>query len=63
MTEERATGVDPVYGMTVDIQHATSVGLATEHEGATYHFCGKGCKLELDDDPGTYLDPSHTPSM
>jgi hypothetical protein len=29
----------------------------------TYYFCGKGCKLEFGDDPGTYLDPSHTPSM
>ena len=32
-------------------------------EISDYFFCGKGCKLEFDDDPERYLDPSYVPSM
>jgi YHS domain-containing protein len=63
MAQEPGTAADPVCGMTVEIQHATAVGLTTEHEGTTYYFCGKGCMLEFRDDPGTYLDSSQKPSM
>ena len=35
--------------------------LTSEYEGTVYYFCGKGCKLDFDDDPETYLDPSYTP--
>ena len=54
---------DPVCGMTVDLVTATSRDLVAEHEGMTYYFCGKGCKLEFGDDPGRYLDPSYVPAM
>ena len=54
---------DPVCGMTVDPDTARGAGLVAEHEGQSYYFCGKGCLLEFRDDPATYLDPSHTPSM
>lgn len=63
MTQEERTATDPVCGMTVEIQHATAVGLTSEHEGTTYYFCGEGCKLEFRDDPGTFLDPQQTPSI
>jgi len=53
-----AVAIDPVCGMEVDMETAT---LKSEHDGTTYYFCGKGCKLDFDDDPGTYLDPSYTP--
>jgi Cu+-exporting ATPase len=55
--------IDPVCGMTVDIVTATARDLVAEHEGMTYYFCGRGCKLEFGEDPGHYLDPSYTPSM
>lgn len=54
---------DPVCGMTVDIATATAGDLVARHEGTTYYFCGRGCKLEFGEDPGRYLDPSYVPSM
>jgi Cu+-exporting ATPase len=54
---------DPVCGMTVDIVTATARDLLAEHEGTTYYFCGRGCKLDFGEDPGKYLDPSYVPSM
>jgi YHS domain-containing protein len=53
-----AVAIDPVCGMEVDTETAT---LTSEHDGTTYYFCGKGCKLDFDEDPGTYLDPGYTP--
>lgn len=55
--------LDPVCGMTVDKVTATARDLVADHEGTTYYFCGRGCKLEFGDDPGRFLDPSYTPSM
>jgi len=57
------SAIDPVCGMTVDIVTATARDLLLEHDGTTYYFCGRGCKLEFGDDPGRFLDPSYTPSM
>jgi len=54
---------DPVCGMDVNPEIASAQGLRSEHEGQTYYFCGKGCKLEFGDDPARYLDPSYSPSM
>jgi YHS domain-containing protein len=55
--------IDPVCGMTVDIARAIEAGLAVEHDGQHYYFCGRGCKLEFEDDPRRYLDPTYQPSM
>jgi YHS domain-containing protein len=55
--------LDPVCGMTVDVEGARSRNLTAEHENATYYFCGRGCKLEFEEDPAKYFDPSYTPSM
>jgi YHS domain-containing protein len=63
MSEQPDQATDPVCGMTVDAKQAKANGLTAEYEGTTYHFCGRGCKLEFQDDPGRYLDPSHQPSM
>jgi YHS domain-containing protein len=52
--------IDPVCGMEVDTR---SSQLSITHEGTVYWFCGRGCLLEFRDDPGTYLDPDHVPSM
>lgn len=54
---------DPVCGMHVDPASAREKGLALEHDGREYVFCGKGCFLEFRDDPQQYLDPSYQPSM
>ena len=55
--------VDPVCGMTVEPEVALAKGLHSAYEGADYFFCGKGCKLEFDEDPERYLDPAYVPSM
>jgi Cu+-exporting ATPase len=57
------TAMDPVCGMTVEPDKARTVGLTSEHEGQTYFFCGKGCKLDFEEDPAKYLDPAYKPSM
>ena len=54
---------DPVCGMEVNPEVATAQGLSSEHEGETYYFCGRGCKLDFDENPQTYFDPGYTPSM
>jgi P-type Cu+ transporter len=53
-----AIAIDPVCGMEVDTATAT---LTSEFEGTTYYFCGKGCKLDFEDEPEKYLDPSYKP--
>lgn len=60
---EDAQAIDPICGMTVEPDSARAKGLHSSHQGADYFFCGKGCKLEFDEDPERYLDPSHVPSM
>jgi Cu+-exporting ATPase len=63
-TPSAATGaIDPVCGMTVDTETARMKGLHSTYEGTDYYFCGKGCKLDFDEDPAKYLDPSYRPSM
>lgn len=52
--------IDPVCGMQVVIADAQ---LSTEHEGNTYYFCGKGCKLDFEDDPARILAPDYQPHM
>jgi YHS domain-containing protein len=56
-----ATVTDPVCGMLVDPEQARDAQLVADHEGHTYAFCGKGCKLEFQDDPKRFLDPSYKP--
>ncbi len=54
------TAIDPVCGMTVvkaGAQHTA------EHDGVTYYFCGRGCKLDFEEDPGRFLAPDYVPSM
>jgi len=55
--------LDPVCGMTVEPAVARMKGLLSSYKGVEYFFCGKGCKLEFDEDPQRYLDPTYTPSM
>ena len=46
--------------MTVVIEGAQHI---SEYQGATYYFCGKGCRLEFEDDPERILAPGYVPSM
>lgn len=52
--------IDPVCGMEVVM--ATAVHTA-EYDGRTWYFCGKGCRLEFEDDPGRFFAPDYVPSM
>ncbi len=63
MDQTLGTATDPVCGMHVDRVAAADKGLSSDYKGTEYLFCGKGCKLEFDDDPERYLDPSYQPSM
>jgi YHS domain-containing protein len=64
--QDRAAGepagiaIDPVCGMQVVIEGAVNT---TELEGVTYYFCGTGCRLDFEEDPDRFLDPSYIPSM
>ena len=40
-----------------DAQHTT------EHDGTTYYFCAKGCKLDFEDEPERILAPDYEPHM
>ncbi|MEO5919043.1 MAG: YHS domain-containing protein [Candidatus Limnocylindrales bacterium] len=55
--------IDPVCGMAVDPDAAQASGLHSRYHETRYLFCGKGCKLEFDDDPARYLDPAYVRSM
>jgi xanthine dehydrogenase accessory factor len=46
---EPAPATDPVCGMTV-----LPGSITAEHEGVTYHFCGAGCRVAFEKDPGAY---------
>ena len=61
--DSAAQAVDPVCGMTVDPEAARVKGLNSTYKGVDSFFCGKGCKLEFDEDPERYLDSSYVPSM
>lgn len=65
MTEQRTIepNEDPVCGMSVDVAAAREKGLTTTREDHEYAFCGKGCLLEFNDDPGMYLAVGYSPSM
>jgi YHS domain-containing protein len=57
------TATDPVCGMQVNPEIASAQGLTGEHDGQTYYFCGKGCKLDFEDDPARVLAPDYQPHM
>ncbi len=65
MAEHRtiAPNEDPVCGMTVDAAEARKKGLARDHEGREFVFCGKGCYLEFGDDPVTFLAEGYVAQM
>jgi YHS domain-containing protein len=61
--EMTPTPHDPVCGMGVNPEVALAAGLTADHEGKTYSFCGRGCRLEFLDDPGRFFEPDYVPQM
>jgi YHS domain-containing protein len=57
------SAIDPVCGMTVDRETQRAKGLVSTYEGREYFFCGKGCKLDFEEDPARYFDPTYQPAM
>jgi Cu+-exporting ATPase len=55
VAEPAAPAIDPVCGMTVDPAAARSAGLHSRIGEVDHYFCGRGCKLEFDEHPATYL--------
>ena len=43
---------DPVCHMDIDPNTAAGT---SEYEGTTYYFCGRGCKMDFDEDPAGVL--------
>ena len=54
---------DPVCGMDVNPEIASAQGLKSDYDGETYFFCGKGCKLDFDEDPAKFFGPEYQPHM
>ena len=52
--------IDPVCGMQVEMATAQHTAV---HDGTTYHFCAKGCKLDFEDEPERILAPDYEPHM
>jgi Cu+-exporting ATPase len=52
--------IDPVCGMRVVIEDAKHTA---DYQGTTYYFCGKGCKLDFEEDPERVLAPDYEPHM
>lgn len=61
--EMRPMAKDPVCGMDVNPDTAQAARLSSEYNGETYYFCGRGCKLDFDEEPAKYFDPSYRPHM
>jgi YHS domain-containing protein len=59
-SEADSVAIDPVCGMDVDTADARHTAA---FQGTTYYFCGRGCKLEFEDDPEHFLDPGYVPAM
>ena len=55
-----STAIDPVCGMEVESKDAQNT---FDHEGTTYYFCGRGCRLDFEEDPAKFLAPDYQPSM
>lgn len=63
MTTDDATVKDPVCGMDIVMEEARQAGLTSRYRDQEYAFCGRGCKLEFDEDPARFLAPDYVPSM
>jgi len=49
--------------MDVNPEVASAQALMSDHDGETYYFCGRGCKLDFDEEPAKFFEPGYQPSM
>ena len=54
---------DPVCGMDVNPEVADRAGADERPRGPTYYFCGRGCKLDFDEEPAKFFEPGYQPHM
>ena len=52
-SEKSEQPIDPVCGMSVDIDNPGGGGAT--HAGKAYYFCGPGCRVAFEKDPEGYL--------
>jgi YHS domain-containing protein len=55
MTERPSHLIDPVCGMTVEVNRAEAAGLLLDLDGRTFAFCGPGCRRAFVDGPAEFL--------
>jgi YHS domain-containing protein len=55
--------LDPVCGMTVDVDRAEAEGLTADHDGRRFAFCRSGCMRAFLEDPATYASAATTPAV
>ena len=53
LLRRRGPAIDPCCGMEVD--RGDAPGGSAIHEGETYYFCARGCRLSFEEDPAAYL--------
>ena len=54
---------DPVCGMAVNREIASAQELTADYNGEAYFFCGRGCKLDFDENPAKFFEAGYQPSM
>jgi len=47
--------IDPLCGMSVDMNKAKALGRTAEYSGRTYYFCCEDCKQKFSKNPALYL--------
>jgi membrane fusion protein, copper/silver efflux system len=47
--------IDPLCGMSVDVNKSEALGRTAEHAGRTYYFCSDDCKQKFSRNPELYL--------
>jgi YHS domain-containing protein len=56
IVEGSESEIDPVCGMTVDIEAALADRRTLEHQGQRYGFCSSGCLVDFRDSPESYAE-------
>lgn len=54
---EEEIAIDPVCGVTVDLDQTREHALTTEYEGRDYAFCGPDCRRRFESLPTRYAVP------
>lgn len=60
LESDEEISIDPVCGMTVDLDQAREHALTMEYEGRDYVFCGPQCQSRFESLPTRYAVPGRT---